>query len=232
MKKAVFFDAGGTLIHIDFPRVALAIRQVLGRDIPVRDFVAAEYAGRAAVEASMASGEISTDNTRWRVHFAAMLAAVGVAGRDFELAGPAIMDMHKQKHLWSGVFPGTADGLASLRVAGYFVAVISNADGTVESLLHEAGVREHLSFVIDSGIVGVEKPEPRIFEMALEKAGVSAEESYYVGDIYPIDVVGARSVGMTPVLVDPLGRYGDRDCRTITDVAAFCRELVSARVAA
>jgi putative hydrolase of the HAD superfamily len=231
--KAVFFDAGGTLIHMDFARLAQVLHDVLGRNVSVDQFIAAEYLGRAAIEAHMASGEIGTDTTRWKVHFRAMLEGVGVTEAEFDRVTPVMMEEHKRKHLWCGVFPGTADGLADLKTAGYFVAVISNADGTVAKLLDDAGILPHLEFVIDSSIVGVEKPERRIFELALEKARetipeLKAEECFYVGDIYPIDVVGSRGAGMVPVLVDPLRRYGTRDCRTITNVAAFCHELVSA----
>jgi putative hydrolase of the HAD superfamily len=230
--RAVFFDAGGTLIHIDYPRVALAIKRMLGREVAPEAFIAAEYAGRDAVEAHMAASDASTDTSRWAVHFRAMLGALGLSEADYALVAPAVMAAHRERHLWTGVVPGTADALAALRQAGYLVAVVSNADGTVETLLQAAGLREHLAFVVDSGIVKIEKPDPRIFELALCQAGVGADESYYVGDIHPIDVVGARAAGLTPVLLDPLGRYADRGCRTAPDVPAFCRELVSARRAA
>lgn len=232
--KAVFFDAGGTLIHLDFLRLAAVIRTVLGREVSVEQFIAAEYLGRAAIEAHMASGEIGTDTSRWKVHFKAMLDGVGLTDEEFARVTPVMMEEHQRKHLWSGVFPGTADGLAELKEAGFFVAVISNADGTVEKLLEAAGLRPQLEFVIDSGLVGIEKPDPRIFEMAIEQAREAGErelvaaDCYYVGDIYPIDIVGARAAGMTPVLVDPLRRYGNRDCRCIVNVASFCHELVSA----
>ena len=230
--KAVFFDAGGTLVHIDYPRVSTVIRNVLAREVDDDAFVAAEYSGRAAVEAGMARGDLPTDSSRWSVHFRAMLAAMGLNEEEFNKVAPAILAAHHQKHLWSGVFPGTADGLRSLKEAGYTVAVVSNADGTVEELLTAVGLRRYLDFVVDSGKVGVEKPDPRIFEMALSQAGLEPADVYYVGDIYPIDVIGARGVGMTPVLLDPLDRYKAYDCRTISDVPTFCRELVMASRAA
>jgi FMN phosphatase YigB (HAD superfamily) len=249
--KAVFFDAGGTLVHIDYPRVARVVQEVLGRDLSGADFIAAEYVGRAAIEAGMAKGDLPTDTSRWAVHFRAMLASIGLSDAEFDRVGPFIIAEHKQRHLWSAVFPGTAEGLAALRRAGFLVAVISNADGTVEELLRGVGLCDSLAFVIDSGRVGVEKPDRRIFEIALERTtgqggeeghgrlreatggeGISASDCYYVGDIYPIDVVGARNAGMTPVLLDPLGRYGDLGCRTTRNVAEFCRELVSAHAAA
>jgi putative hydrolase of the HAD superfamily len=230
--KAVFFDAGGTLIHIDYPRIGSAIRQVLGREVPPEAWVAADYAGRDAVEAAMASGEAQSDGSRWRVHFSAMLAAIGLSSDDFARVTPVVMESHRHMHLWCAVQPGTAEALAALKEAGWFVAVISNADGTVEKLLTGAGLTPHLRFIVDSGLVGVEKPNREIFDLALEKAGVSAAESYYVGDLFPVDVVGARNAGLTPVLLDPLGRYGRREVRTAPDVPSFVRELVSAREAA
>jgi len=230
--KAVFFDAGGTLIHIDYERVARVLEQVLGRSVAPEAFVEAEYAGRDAVEAAMATGMHGTDDDRWTIHFRAMLGALGVSDEEFQAVGPAIAEEHRKKHLWTATRPGTAEGLETLRRKGLLVAVISNADGTVERLLAEAGLREHLEFVVDSGVVGIEKPDPRIFAIALERSGIAPRDAWYVGDMYPVDVVGARGAGLEPVLLDPLGRYAGRDCRTATDVPSFCRELVSALEAA
>lgn len=229
--KAVFFDAGGTLIHVDYDRVGQAVFPT-GRRALRSEWIAAEYAGRAAIEEAMMKGDAPTDQSRWGVFFKAMLAEMGIDPAGFELAAPRVVEEHKKSHLWCVSGPEIGQALADLRKAGYFVAVISNADGTVAKLLERAGLMPHISFVIDSGLVDVEKPDPRIFHMALERAGVRAEDSYYVGDLYPVDVVGARAAGMEPVLLDPLGRYAGRDCRTITDIPSFANELVSAVAAA
>jgi putative hydrolase of the HAD superfamily len=238
--KAVFFDAGGTLVHIDYQRIAGLVLRVLGRDVSQPDFVAAEYAGRAAVEAGMARGDLPTDTSRWGVHFRAALGSVGVTSDEFDAMVPEILAENRRKHLWTHVLPGTGEGLAALRKAGYFVAVISNADGHVEELLESVGLRQHLEFVVDSGIEKIEKPDRRIFEIALGRAREAGEawktlafsDCYYVGDTLPIDVVGSRGVGMQPVLLDPLGRYGHAGCRTIVDVPSYCRELAATRAAA
>jgi putative hydrolase of the HAD superfamily len=228
----VFFDAGGTLIHIDWERVAGVIAKVLGRRVPAARLAAGEYKGRELIEAMMASGDAGDDASRWSRHFRATLLDAGLSAEEYERVGPAIYAEHRRRHLWSVTLPGTADGLAALRDAGWIVACISNADGTVSHLLEDAGILPHLEFVVDSGVVGVEKPDPRIFEIALERAGVAAGEAFYVGDVHPIDVVGSAGVGMTPVLLDPLGRYGARGCRTAPDVPTFCRELVTLSTAA
>jgi HAD superfamily hydrolase (TIGR01509 family) len=230
--KAVFFDAGGTLVHIDYPRVAAIAERAVGRTVDPVALAAAEANGRLAVEEAMDTGMAATDSSRWQLHFQVVLRAVGIDEQEFRKVGPLVIAEHKRDNLWSAVAPGTREALAALVEAGWFVACISNADGTVEALLERVGLKRHLAFVVDSGAVGIEKPDPRIFALALERAGMPAADSYYVGDIYPVDVVGARAAGMVPVLLDPFGRHGNRGCRTATDVAAFCRELVSATAAA
>jgi len=230
--KAVFFDAGGTLIHLDHARIAATMARVLGGPFDPEALAGAEYDGRAAVEALIAGNGTGTDNERWSVHFRAMLGALGVGDAEFAAVAPAIRQEHLEHHLWSVVTPGTADALESLSRGGWVLGCISNADGHVAERLEAEGLLRHLRFVVDSGAVGIEKPDPRIFELALEQAAVRAADAYYVGDVYPIDCVGAQRAGMVPVLLDPLGRYGDRGCRTAPDVASFCRELVPLRDAA
>jgi putative hydrolase of the HAD superfamily len=227
--RAILFDVGGTLIHPDYGRVAAVLGRVLGRAPAPGAWVAAEYEGRAAVEAAMAADGGSRDGTRWTVHFAAMFRALGYADAEVARVAPLLVAEHRRANLWTVPQPGAAEGLAALREAGYVVGVVSNADGTVDRLLAAAGLAADLAFVVDSGAVGIEKPDPAIFRLALDLAGVGAEEALYVGDLYPVDVVGARRAGVEPVLLDPLGRYGERDCRTAGDVPTLCRELVAAR---
>lgn len=214
-------------MHIDYARVAGVVERAVDRALPLEGFVEAEYAGRAAVEAAMEKNGGSTDGLRWTIHFSAMLGALGLSEDEFTLAAPDIIAEHKRNNLWSNPLPGTAEGLAVLNRRGLIVGCVSNADGTVDRLLERTGLLGELRFVVDSGKVGIEKPDPRIFEIALELAGLPAAEVVYVGDLYPVDVVGARRAGLIPVLLDPLDRYRGRDCRTTRDVPTYCRELVS-----
>jgi len=227
--RAVLFDAGGTLINPDYARVVGVMQRVLGRAPRVEAFVEAEYAGRAAVEAVMAGDGASSDGDRWMIHFVGMFASLGYGRDEIRELSPHVVAEHRRANLWTEPLPGAALGLASLHNAGFIVGCVSNADGTVDRLLAEAGLAGHLAFIVDSGAVGIEKPDPRIFAIALEKAGVSPAEAMYVGDVYAVDVVGARRAGIEPVLLDPLGRYRERDCRTARDVATLCRALVASR---
>ena len=76
----------------------------------------------------------------------------------------------------------------------------------------------YFDFFIDSFIVGVEKPDPLIFRLAIELAGVDANEAAYVGDLYPVDVVGARSAGLLPILYDPFDLNRGADCFRIRSI--------------
>jgi HAD superfamily hydrolase (TIGR01509 family) len=225
--KAVFFDAGSTLLFVDYARVRGVLLETVGRAPTEASLVEAEYAGRAAVEAAMAADPTLSDGSRWQLHFSGALASLGFTPEELARAGPGIRAEHARANLWSVTAPGAAAALAAVRGLGLKVGCVSNSNGTVEDLLVQVGLREQLDFVVDSGVVGVEKPDPEIFRIALRRAGVQASEAVHVGDLYPSDVVGARAAGIEPVLLDPLGRYGDRGCRTATDVPSFCRELVS-----
>jgi putative hydrolase of the HAD superfamily len=87
----------------------------------------------------------------------------------------------------------------------------------VRRTLEAHGLAALVDFVIDSSEVGVEKPDPRIFALGLARGGVAASEAAYVGDLYSVDVLGARAAGLAAVLIDPRGYWGPRDCLLARD---------------
>ncbi|HET7874751.1 MAG TPA: HAD family hydrolase, partial [Methylomirabilota bacterium] len=105
-----------------------------------------------------------------------------------------------------------------VRAAGCVAGVISNSNGSVRSVLEATGLARDLAFVIDSAVVGVEKPDPRIFRLGLAEAGVTAGEAVYIGDLYSVDVLGAYGAGLGAVLLDPRGFWGPRDCPRARDL--------------
>ena len=131
--------------------------------------------------------------------------------------------------LWNTADPDAAAALDAVRAAGLRSAVISNSDGTIRSLVTRLGLVDRLDFVVDSAEEGVEKPDPRIFERALARAGVKPEEAAYIGDLYSIDVRGARHVGLRVVLLDPGRCWGERDCDTAPGLLDAVRLLLGRR---
>jgi putative hydrolase of the HAD superfamily len=128
--------------------------------------------------------------------------------------------------VWTDHDPQALEALALVREAGLRAAAISNSNGSVRSVLDAVGVAVHLDFVLDSGEVGVEKPDRRIFELALTRAGVEPGEAAYIGDLYTIDARGAGAAGLRAVLLDPGGFWGARDCATAPDLLSAVRLLV------
>jgi HAD superfamily hydrolase (TIGR01509 family) len=115
--------------------------------------------------------------------------------------------IHKEATLWRVVRPGTFEALEAFKSAGYKLAIVSNAEGQVEADAKRFGLAKYFDVIIDSHIVGVAKPDPRIFRIALERLGVGPDEARFAGDIYSIDVEGARAAGIEARLVDQHQRY-------------------------
>jgi putative hydrolase of the HAD superfamily len=93
----------------------------------------------------------------------------------------------------------------------------------VARLLEALGLAGWLDAVVDSGVVGFEKPDPRIFRHAAAALGVEPAEAVHVGDLYSVDVVGARAAGARAILLDPFGAWTVDDCPKARDVDAATR---------
>ena len=100
------------------------------------------------------------------------------------------------------LYPGARDLLARLREHGLALGVISNWSARLPRLLRALELETCFDFVVCSALEGVEKPDPRIFELALERAGVAAERALHAGDHPEKDVAGARAVGLQAVRVE------------------------------
>jgi len=122
----------------------------------------------------------------------------------------ALVENTQNSANWDQKLPGTRAVLDRIH-ENFRIAVISNADGGIERVLSRCGIVDCFESITDSGIVGVEKPRPEIFETALKAMQASAAESLYVGDVYSVDYVGARNAGMGAVLLDVAGTYRDRE---------------------
>jgi len=217
--NAIFFDAGNTLLFMDH-QVVLPILREYGSRAGVEEFREAEFRARTQLTRRVEEGAFGTENHIWREYFRNLFMACGVSEERLEALGERIREVHRKRHLWTYMDPSTPQALDSLRDSGYRLAVISNADGRVEALIEDAGIRHRFEFVLDSEVEGVEKPDPEIFLRACTRLGVDPGESLYVGDLYPVDVLGSRRAGLHAVLLDPLDRL-DYPVDRLPDVAAL-----------
>ena len=209
--RAVIFDAGHTLLAADYAALTAAVR-AQGRDVTERAVVDAERRARVRLET-----ERDAQGTRARTgagrYLRYLLHGLGITD---EADHTALAAWRRAYNLPIGLCrladPDAVRALTRLREAGIVTGVISNSNGSVAAALETAGLAPYLDFVIDSTVVGVAKPDPRVFHMGLAAAKVDAGEACYVGDSYPVDVCGARAVGMSAVLFDPGDAWGERDC--------------------
>jgi putative hydrolase of the HAD superfamily len=222
---AVLFDAGGTLIELDYAFIA-ARTAARGRALAADALRRAEGHARLAVDLWARRPErLEGDSARRPGYFASLLDAAGLGARERDLVIEDLEAEHGRHNLWRVAAPGAADVLPALCAQGLRLGVVSNADGRVAALLAAAGLAPHLATIVDSHDEGVEKPDPELFRRGLARLGVRAERTCYVGDIHAIDVLGARAAGIAPVLVDPVGAYLRPDCPVISKLA----ELIDRR---
>jgi putative hydrolase of the HAD superfamily len=216
---AVLLDAGGTLIHPDHEFILERLAAV-GVAADEAAYAGAVEHAREVVARILQSGDIGTDETRIRAWFIALLGHLGCPLARMPAVGDAIRRRHEEGRLWVRPVDGTRDMLEGLRDAGLRLAVVSNADGRVASYLEAAGLADAFEFILDSAIVGIEKPDPRIFQLACEKLGVEPHQTVYVGDIYEVDVLGARAAGIRAILLSDEPRDGATCIPGILDLPA------------
>jgi len=215
--KAILFDAGGTLIHLDSSRIRDLLSLELGIEMSLDRFPRAQSLAMARVAELVAEGAGSTEQLK-REFYTTLLPETGVSKDKLSEAVDCAFRLAREEMLWGQAEDATAPVLNELKERGFILGVVSNSDGRIESAFEQAGLTSYFDFFIDSFIVGVEKPDPRIFRLAIERAGVNANEAAYVGDLYPVDVVGARSAGLLPILYDPFDLNGDADCLRIRSI--------------
>jgi putative hydrolase of the HAD superfamily len=220
---AVFLDAGGVLVSPLPHRVVTALATV-GVEAHPDDLLAAHYRGMHAVDRARSDPEHFGD------YYQGYLGHLGLhpeADADRLRAASAVLDAEwAAGGLWVEPVPGAAEGLAVLAEAGVPIVIVSNADGTVRRLLEASGLVQvgpgpgvEVAAVIDSGAVGVAKPDPRIFELALEVVGLTPDRVVHIGDAYHYDVGGARAAGIEPVLIDPFDLRPALDCLRLASLA-------------
>jgi putative hydrolase of the HAD superfamily len=215
----VFLDAGGVLCHPSWPRVADALVRH-GALVTASKLAAAEQKATRDIDDATVIGT-TDDRARGWLYFNLVLQHAGVEQNDGTDAALAeLREYHRQDNLWEHIEPDVAPALAALRDRGLRLVVVSNANGRLRHLFDRVDLTKWFDHVLDSHEWGVEKPNPRLFQLALEQSRADAARTVHVGDLYHVDVMGARAAGLREgVLFDMAGLYDDVDCPRVASLS-------------
>jgi putative hydrolase of the HAD superfamily len=218
--QTVFLDAGGVLVNPNWRRVSEALARH-GVNVPAERMAEAEPRAKKRLDTGDTI-RATNDQQRGWTYFNLVLTEAGVALSDETAAALAELHTYHQTHnLWETVPDEVLPSLAALRASGRRLVVLSNANGTLHRAFDRLGLTASFDVIFDSHQEGVEKPDPRFFHIALERSGATAATTIHVGDLYYVDVAGARAAGLTPALLDVAGLYPDCDClriRSLTEL--------------
>jgi HAD superfamily hydrolase (TIGR01549 family) len=234
MIRAILFDAGNTLIRMDYAAIAAELRRH-GITLTPDDLQRGDWTARVRLDTDLFTpgttfSTESRDTTARYTQY--LLEGAGVHGAALHAK---LMDWRRAYNppvgLWTVAEPEAAAALALARDAGRVTGVVSNSNGTIRQILESLGLARHLDFVLDSHEEGVEKPDPRFFEIALTRSGGRAGTTMHVGDLYHVDVVGARRAGLQAILLDAAGLYEGYDCERVSTLDALVDSVARAQQA-
>jgi putative hydrolase of the HAD superfamily len=236
--SAILLDAGGVLVFPEPANLLPHLREV-GVDPDLNTLERAHYHAMAAQD-QLATPPAPA--TWWRDYLATYIAACGVAEGSCQRLATEIAQ-NPRRYGWAHAGHGVKDGLHALAGLGLPMGVVSNSNGTVEGDLRSVGVCYvpdgdgpppegiQMGVILDSAVVGVAKPDPGIFRIALDALNVPADGGVlHVGDSLRYDVAGALAAGLQPVHMDPYGLCPAPDGHPhIGSLAELAQALTSTR---
>ena len=227
MIKAVIFDWFNTLARYEPPReeVHSGALKEFGINIePVKLIVPLLAADKFFFEQNIVSPirkRSDKDQDDLYAHYEEILMTE--AGLKFDKELPRKV-FHKGKELFGDhldfvLFDDVLLGLKALHNLKLKIGLVTNLAKNMGPLVQKLGLEEYLDFIVTPYDAGADKPDPKIFKAALVKAEVTEKEAIYIGDQYKVDIVGARSAGIQPLLIDRYSLYPDfKECPRITSI--------------
>jgi putative hydrolase of the HAD superfamily len=224
--ETLFLDAGGVLVFPNWTRVS----DTLGRHgigVNADALKAAEPRAKFDIDQGIRAGN-TTDSQRAWLYMELVLENAGVA---LDARTAAALDelrgYHAEHNLWEFVPADVEPALKQLSSLGLKLVVVSNANGVLHRAFDRVGLTQHFDCICDSCVEGVEKPDPRFFQVALDRSGSAADSTMHVGDLYYVDVVGARASGLRAMLIDPHDLYEEYDADRVRTLDALVTRLAS-----
>lgn len=225
--RAVFFDAGETLLsaHPSFAEIFVATMAEHGVGVDPGEVEAARGAvfgqdlDELAREAGLTTWSTSPVFSRrfWSLAYGQLLGRLGVDDPDGSLIG-ALYERFTRFDSYR-LFDDVLPTIAAIREAGITVGLISNFEEWLEEMLTAWEVTTLFEPIVISGREGLEKPDPAIFRLAVERAGVAPEDAVYVGDHPRIDAAAAEAVGMASILIDRRGHHPSHEGHRVSRLA-------------
>lgn len=204
--ETVLLDAGGVLLQLDYAYLRRLI-ETRHREVTDLELLRAEASARGEIHRHVEDGGLASD--AWRDYFHMVLGSVGVPAADHEAMIDSLWEANRRAGLWTVPAEGGTETVRELKRQGYRLGVVSNAEGRVAQQLDAAGYEGLFDEVVDSALVGVEKPDAEIFLIALHRLEASAESTVFIGDVPGVDVAGAQAAQLTPILLDPFDLFAE-----------------------
>jgi len=221
MIKAVFFDFYNTLATYHPPREELYVNicHELGIELEAKALFSSLAAADIFYRNENLRSPIDKKSPEEKINFYIEYATRIIGGAGVEISRDTALQIlaKVREQKWEfKTFDDTLSTLKDLNNRGLILGLISNVVQDMEPTYTELGLQPYLDFKVTSAEVGCDKPNPEIFQAALKKAQVKPNEVVYVGDQYDLDIVGARGVGMTALLIDRNDYFPDiTDCPRI-----------------
>lgn len=235
-KSAISFDLGQTLVELD-ENLLIKQAQRCGYTLNRSLLVSEQDHAWGVYNVSKANGLTGFD--AWASFMRDLLARTQMRSSDNQ--APATSEQREQfvrylwseqptNNLWRKPIPGMLELLSALETRGTKIGVLTNSEGRARELIDELGFGKFVQVVVDSGVEGIEKPDPRIFARMAERLNSSPTEMVHVGDSYEADVLGALGAQMTPIW---LVRGAATEptpanvlcCRNVTELATVLQSL-------
>lgn len=223
---AVFFDFGDTLASLQPSREALFVKAAQSVGLELEPEAVRRAYQIVDFNNKYSSVTITDRDAFYDNYNSKLVEALGISSH-FARLGPALLEHFKREKHWQ-LFDDAATSLDRLQASGRPLALVANWDKTLSTLIQRLGIATNFSCVVASQSVGVEKPDPAIFQLAIQALSLRVPEQtvLYVGNEYRADVMGARAVRLTPVLIDRYALYPHADCHRFVSLDELVKAIM------
>jgi putative hydrolase of the HAD superfamily len=230
MIKAVFFDFYNTLATHDPPREETYVKTCaeLGIELKAKALFQSLPAADRYWRDENARKHLDQRTPEEKIEFYTEYAYRILTGAGANVSRDMALQMlaKLQKYKWTyRAYDDSLPTLKDLKKLGITIGLISNVVQDMDTIYDELGLKSLLTFKVTSAELGYDKPHPEIFQSALNKAEVKPQEAIHVGDQYDLDVIGAKGVGITAILIDRNNHFTEiKDCpriQSLTQITKF-----------